>query len=157
MVNAVWERSKRGTLVFGIISAQSRWRVLAPLFATNDFCKADSMSLHRRIHRAGYWILGLGFVAAVLIYIAAVYASPGSAAPDFTQDRSFNFALERLGGKAAVYLAAFNYWFASLWHGTRLAVTVATLSLVLALMCFWVAELLSYPDPDPIEPDASPK
>ena len=113
------------------------------------------MSLHRRVHQAGYWILGLGIATAVMIYMAAVYAAPGGDVPNFTEDRGFNFALERLGGKAAVYLAAFNYWFASLWHGTRLAFTVATLSVVAALMCFWIADLLSYPDA--IEPDASPE
>ena len=104
------------------------------------------MSLHVRIHKAGIWILVLGIATAVVIYISAVSGAPALDLPNFTQDRRFNYELERLGGKAAVYLAAFNYWFASLWHGTNLAFTVAALALFAALVCFWLARFLSYPE-----------
>ena len=117
---------------------------------------ATDVPLHRRVHLAGYWVLGLGLLSAVLIYLYA-YAHPDTQnLPDFSADRRFNYNLERLGGKAAVYMAALNRWLGSLWQGTTLAFTVATLSVVIALLCFWLANLLSYPPLD-AAPPAPPK
>ena len=55
--------------------------------------------------------------------------------------------LEVIGGKLNVYLAQFDDWFASLWHGTALAYTVAVLAVAIALACFGVAHLIATTPP----------
>ena len=47
--------------------------------------------------------------------------------------------LERFGGKAAVIFDDFNRWFAGLWQGKALGVTVGWISVALAVVLFWIA------------------
>ncbi len=109
--------------------------------------------LHKRIHLAGTVVLVVGVISAIVIYVVAASGNSANNVPDFSGDRRFNYELERLGGKFAVYSAAFNRWLATLWVGTTLAYTVAALSLVAALVCYWLADFLSYP---PLDDAASP-
>jgi hypothetical protein len=51
--------------------------------------------------------------------------------------------VERLGGMSAVYALEFHRWFLSLWHGRRLAYTLAALSAAVALLCFYIAGLMA--------------
>ena len=124
---------------------------------TNTDTDTDApMPLHRRIHRVGVVVLGLGLISAVVLYVVALNngdsGTGGTSEPDFSGDRRFNYQLERIGGKSAIYMAAINRWLGSLWHGTNLAWTVGTLSLLMALACFWLANFLSYPPlPEPEE------
>lgn len=96
------------------------------------------------MHRLGVVVLVLGLLAAVAIYIAASTSPVSGSTPDFSGDRRFNLEMERIGGKSSVYVAAFDRWLASLWHGTTLAFTVGVLSVVVALVCFWLSNLMSY-------------
>jgi hypothetical protein len=50
--------------------------------------------------------------------------------------------LEQFGGKASVLFDEFNRWFGALWHGRRLAVTVAVISIGAALGLFLFARWL---------------
>jgi LPS O-antigen subunit length determinant protein (WzzB/FepE family) len=47
--------------------------------------------------------------------------------------------LQRYGGKMAVVFDDINRWFASLWHGKSLALTVAFLSFLAAFALFFTA------------------
>lgn len=110
---------------------------------------------HRKIQLAGTFVLVMGLLAALVIYLVALAGSGAQNMPDFSQDRRFNLELERIGGKSAIYLAALDRWLSGLWHGTTLAYTVGTLSVAVALACFWLANLMSYPEvaqPHPEEP-----
>ncbi len=49
--------------------------------------------------------------------------------------------LERIGGKAAVVAVELNEWFHGLWHGRRLAGTLAVLSVGASLLCFLAARI----------------
>lgn len=49
--------------------------------------------------------------------------------------------LERIGGKAAVVAAELSDWFDGLWHGRRLAGTLAVLSVGASLLCFLAAKI----------------
>ena len=98
----------------------------------------------KRLRWAGWAILCGGALTALLIYI---FVPTPLAVPDLASDRAYTFEVERIGGKSAVYIAQFNRWFSGLWHGSALAGTLAVLSLVLALVCFWFADLLAYPLP----------
>lgn len=113
---------------------------------TSDSDSHNTVPLHRRIHQAGIVVLVLGLLSAVVIGVVALNnGDNGDSVPDFSGDRRFNYELERLGGKSAIYMAALNRWLGSLWHGTHLAWTVGTLALLVALLCFWLSNFLSYP------------
>jgi len=100
--------------------------------------------LAKNLRRAALASVVGGTLAAALIYWRAVNRLPE---PDLAADRGYAFALARIGGNAALHIAQFDRWFASLWHGTALAGTVAVLGLLLAALCWWLAELLGYPLP----------
>jgi hypothetical protein len=90
------------------------------------------------LYRAGQIILIVGLVAALIIYAIAPSADL-SATPD---DQRYVDQVERIGGKLQLAMIQFQHWFASLWHGSSLAFTLATLSIVAALICFWLSDLL---------------
>ena len=101
--------------------------------------------LHATIRRVGWWVLLVGTFSGALIYVFTQAPTP---APDWTQDRGYNFAMERMGGKLSIYIAQFNQWLFSLWQGPQLGITVAVLAILVALCCFWLASFLAVPLPD---------
>src|SRR5215467_10258918 len=90
-------------------------------------------SRHEVVQLWGVAVLVSGLVAATLIYIFATDDQDAEAAREIAEGRMYQRNLEVMGGKLMVYLAQFNDWFASLWHGTSLALTVAVLSIAIAL------------------------
>jgi len=54
--------------------------------------------------------------------------------------------LERLGGRASVRTAEFDQWLSSLWHGRRLAATLAVLGLVVGGACWRIGALMAEDD-----------
>ncbi len=91
-------------------------------------------------------ILVLGVIASALIY--AVTGNDTDGDPSILNPSRYEFDLERVGGKAAVYVARFDHWLSSLWHGRPLAYTVLALSVLSALVCFAVARIDSSPMQD---------
>lgn len=69
-------------------------------------------------------ILAVGLTAALVIYVAAARA-PDDSADDLADSKQYLRQMELYGGKANVLAAEMQRWFASLWHGRRLAMTVA--------------------------------
>ena len=106
-----------------------------------------------RLYLASAIILVVGLIAAALVYLmaanqtdagAAGYSIVGGNAYALSLDESTRELqqVERLGGKTAVLVLEFHRWFLSLWHGRRLAYTLALLSAVVALLCFHIAGLM---------------
>lgn len=87
-----------------------------------------------RLITAAILIVGLG--SAVVIYVAAQLSGnlPESDAQDSKQ---YLRAMELYGGKANLLASELRQWFNGLWHGTRLAVTVACITVVVAGL-FWL-------------------
>ena len=56
--------------------------------------------------------------------------------------------LEKMGGKSAVVAADFEEWFASIWHGRRLAYTVAVLSIAGCAGCYALADFIEFSPSD---------
>lgn len=84
-------------------------------------------------------ILALGLASALGIYLAADDA-PGSAAlAEMHSSKPYVHQLERFGGKAAVLFDQFNRWFAGLWEGRQLGITVAWITLAVAAVMLLVA------------------
>jgi hypothetical protein len=80
-------------------------------------------------------VVGLG--SALAIYLTA---APAPDDPLGRQDsRQYLRTLELYGGKANILAAELLDWFQSLWHGRRLAVTVACTT-VLAAAAVWLVD-----------------
>jgi hypothetical protein len=94
-----------------------------------------------RIRYGGFIVLLLGLIAAAEVYLTAGAPAPDPTA-EITSAPGYEYNLERIGGKAAVYTDRFNRWFTSLWHGQRLAATLAVLAVLIALACFKVAQMV---------------
>lgn len=111
-------------------------------------------SLPRQLRLAAIAILAIGWIAAVLVYCFAengermdgdsaeyqlvrgqVVAVPFSASKREQQE------LARLGGDASVRIVEFDSWLGTLWHGERLAYTLAVMATVVGAACLYVAGL----------------
>ncbi|HEY5365832.1 MAG TPA: hypothetical protein VIL19_05110 [Casimicrobiaceae bacterium] len=84
--------------------------------------------------------LVIGLVAAALIYAFVDDTGPDAAA-EIASGRVYEYNIERIGGKSAVYAARFNQWLGGLWHGRTLAYTVAAIAIVVAAICLVAAHL----------------
>ncbi len=92
--------------------------------------------MKRRCRLVASGVLAAGWAAAVAIYATA---EPVLQDPDIQEaqlSKSYQHQMELFGGKAAVAGAQFDDWLASLWHGQRLAYTVAVLTALVALACW---------------------
>jgi uncharacterized protein YjeT (DUF2065 family) len=110
----------------------------------------------RRLRTIGVFVLLAGLVAAVLIYTNAPPPEDDLLnAVALGNSKATEYELERIGGLGNVYSAEFTHWLESLWHGRRLAFTVATLSLGGWLVCFVLAHPLVVNSP-PIKRNDGP-
>jgi hypothetical protein len=82
--------------------------------------------------------LAIGLAGAIWIYLNAVSSADDALGFNPAESKQYLRALELYGGKANVLATELRQWFESLWHGTRLAYTVACASVLLAAV-FWFA------------------
>ena len=101
-----------------------------------------AMPNHRHVQRAGLAIIAVGLIAAAAAYATAT-ADPE--ADQVAEQREMR-QVERLGGTATVQTVKFNLWLDSLWHGERLAGTLAVLGLLVGGACWKVGELMGEED-----------
>jgi hypothetical protein len=87
-------------------------------------------------------ILVVGLASAILIYLSAAPPANDALGYDPMQSKKYLHDLELYGGKANVLAVQIMDWFESLWHGTRLAYTVACAAVLLAGV-FWFAAVAS--------------
>jgi hypothetical protein len=92
-------------------------------------------------------ILALGFAAAIVIYLIAQPPPENPLGYDPMDTKKYLHDLEVYGGRANVVAAEFMDWFSSLWHGQRLAFTVAAIT----LMTTWVFRFFAAPMPEDAE------
>lgn len=85
---------------------------------------------HLRFAAGAILVVGLG--GAIWIYIAAASSPADTGGYDLEQSKQYLRTMELYGGKANVLAAELRAWFNGLWHGTRLAYTVACASVLLA-------------------------
>ena len=93
-------------------------------------------------------ILAAGLAAAVVIEIRATAPDANPLGYDPADTKQYLRQMEVYGGTANVLASEFRIWFASLWHGERLALTIAVLTVV-AAGAFWFFTR-------PIEPEVEP-
>lgn len=114
---------------------------------------------HSRVRLAGIAILVAGWLAALFVYLAMGDEPGANAGYQIIDGHSYAIPLDsstaemqqlaRIGGKASVLTYQFDRWLASLWHGRRLAYTLALLSAGMALLCFYIADLMAEDAVDP--------
>jgi hypothetical protein len=92
-----------------------------------------------RLYAVVLFILAIGLGAGGAIYASAEEAPEGMGMQELLWSKRYNRDLQRFGGKAAVLFDDFNRWFASLWHGKSLGLTIIWLSLFAALCIYLVA------------------
>ncbi|MEI6722708.1 MAG: hypothetical protein WCO67_18235 [Betaproteobacteria bacterium] len=110
------------------------------------------LPLKVRVYLAALAVLGLGMCAAVVVYVnsdevpeAAIgyIVVDGMKYPIAAGDsKRYQRDLEMFGGKASVLFDEFTRWFARLWQGKTLGLTLAALSAVVALALFLFARVL---------------
>src|SRR5271166_2262349 len=88
--------------------------------------------LHVRFFYCGVGILLVGLVSAALIYASAADNRVPDPSREIENEKIWEFSIEGIGGKAAVYAVMLNRWLAGLWHGRPLAYTVAVLTIAIA-------------------------
>ena len=102
------------------------------------------MNLPTRVRRAGIALLVVGLLAAIVIFATAGPEEqldlPGV---DSLTKRDI-LALEKMGGQSYVQFHDFREWFDSLWHGQRLAYTVAVLAVGAFLISRLWADFIAY-------------
>jgi hypothetical protein len=101
----------------------------------------------------------VGLCSALLIYLTAgedtidegfqIVIVDGKAYPiPLADTKMYRRELQRFGGKMALLLDDLNRWFASLWHGKSLAVTVVWITAFVSLALFLLARgMPSGPEP----------
>jgi hypothetical protein len=111
--------------------------------------KGKIANLQTGLYLIGAIILLVGLGSAAFIYQAAmndtestsgyeviggfIYPNAGEHSKKYVHD------LELYGGKSAVLADDFMRWFAGLWHGKSLALTVACITLFISLGVFFAA------------------
>jgi hypothetical protein len=93
----------------------------------------------------------VGFASAIWIYLtaAAPVGNPLGYEPE--DSKQYLRDLERYGGKANVLATELTDWFNGLWHGRRLAFTVACITVLIAGSLL----LASIPLPDDLDGETS--
>lgn len=89
-------------------------------------------------------ILACGLSAAAVVFVTTPSEDENAdrlLVRNAENSRKYQLELRRIGGKAAVAAAQFDEWFDSLWHGRRLAGTLAVISVAGALLCLLAARL----------------
>jgi hypothetical protein len=96
------------------------------------------MTASRLVRRIGLALAAAGLVVGAIVYVSA---SSGADPDPVAQQREMR-ELERLGGTAGVQTVKFDQWMGSLWHGRRLAFTLALLGLAIGGACWHVGGLM---------------
>jgi hypothetical protein len=96
----------------------------------------------RRLRIVAGAVLIVGLATAIGIYLSAARSPDDMLVYEIEHSKQYQRALELYGGKANVLAVELTQWFDSLWHGTRLAYTVACATLLLSAV-FWLAAVAS--------------
>jgi len=97
-----------------------------------------------RLQLAAWLVLAVGLASAAAIYFSAdeevELSTSYVVVIDPTATKTYVRELRRFGGQAAVLFDEFNRWFAGLWHGKALGITIAWISVAAAVVIFWIAQ-----------------
>ena len=92
-----------------------------------------------RLNAIALFILAGGLSAALVIWLFADDEAVHPIVYEMSISKHYVRELQRFGGKMALLFDDINRWFASLWHGKRLALTIAALSTGASLALYLIA------------------
>jgi hypothetical protein len=92
----------------------------------------------RLVQRIGLAVVATGLIVAAGVFVTA-NEDPGT--DPLLEQREMR-EVARLGGTATVQTVKFKLWLASLWHGDRLAGTIALLALGVGGACWRIGGLM---------------
>jgi hypothetical protein len=92
-----------------------------------------------RLQLAALVVLLTGLGLSARIYLTAPADSSVTMADEYLQSKKYAHELTAYGGKLTVVADEFFRWFAGLWQGRQLAVTIAAISFTVALGLFLFA------------------
>jgi hypothetical protein len=117
-------------------------------------------AMQKRLTLCSIIVAVVGLCSALLIYLSAGEDTEGDQGFEFVMidgkaypvpiaaTKMYQRELQRFGGKAAVLFDDINRWFAGLWRGKSLAVTVVWITAFVSLGLFLLARHWP-PDPEP--------
>ena len=106
---------------------------------TPDQAERD-LALQARLRVVGLCILAAGMLAAT--FVAGFTSSGGDVSMPDTKRNVYQ--MEVLGGKANILATEIREWVGSLWHGRRLAYTLACVSVSSSFICLFFAHRLNH-------------
>ncbi len=83
------------------------------------------------------WIVAIGWAIALAVYLTAAPDVENPEVYDLEHSKGVLRQEELIGGKAAVLGTELRDFFASLWHGQRLAYTLAAITVLVAVAYWW--------------------
>lgn len=81
--------------------------------------------MDRRVRAVAAAVLVAGWTIAAVVYATATDPVEDPDVYEMAHSRKYVREVERLGGKAGLLTSDLDEWLASLWHGKRLAYTIA--------------------------------
>jgi len=106
---------------------------------------APTSTTPKYLRRAAWACLAVTAATSGLIHLFMARPKASDVLITPANQRSYEFAMERIGGKSVIFAARFNDWLDSLWQADRLPYTVLVLGMLMAGVCFGLAHLLSIP------------
>ena len=97
------------------------------------------MDRRTRLRLGALVVLAVGLASALGIYLAAADDAGGAEVYEMRISKPYVHQLERFGGKAAVMFDQLNRWFAGLWEGRQLGITVACITIAVAAAMLFAA------------------
>ena len=93
----------------------------------------------KELYAVSALVLVLGLTVAGVIYLTAPEEGQSAAMSEIYGSKPYVRELQRFGGKASVLFDEFQRWFAGLWHGKKLGVTIAWITVASTLVLVVVA------------------
>ncbi len=94
--------------------------------------------MRERLRIAAALVLVAGLAVGIGIYLGAGEQAPG-ALEQMYGSKLYARQLQQFGGKASILFDDFARWFASLWEGRRLGITIGVLSVAVSGCLFYGA------------------
>jgi hypothetical protein len=97
-------------------------------------------------------ILVAGFAASIVIYVTASGRRPNPLGYDPEDTKIYVRDMELYGGRANMLASDIRQWFSGLWHGRKLALTIAVLTAVAASLVWLLGQERPAEDGTPDDP-----
>ena len=101
----------------------------------------DSPRPVTRLYLASLATLLSGLALSATLYVTAADVADNQLVEGFRNSKVYRHDLEVYGGKMSLLADGIGSWFSGLWQGRPLGITVACISVAVALMLFGIARL----------------